>query len=157
MDAERKKGGLLSLKIKIQIYFTTHTHRTDWSSPVVVEPGTVAGNDDVVGLLADVVLAGVHQSIDLSFALLFVILQARTGRAESAGRRRGAASRKARGTRALTFPDSTESSSMSSETQQREFGIKTPTDPLGETQKSGTHTQLSHIPSFHWRVLALSL
>lgn len=74
------------MKLKIQIilfiffYIYTHTQQ-NWlnsSSPVVVKPSAVAGNDDVVGLLTDVVLAGVHQSIYFSFALLFVILQVRT-------------------------------------------------------------------------------
>lgn len=57
-------------------------------SPVVVEPSAVAGDDDVVGLLAHVVLAGVHQAIHFGFALLFVILQVRTEGGGSAGRRR---------------------------------------------------------------------
>lgn len=41
----------------------------------------------MVGLLAHVVLAGVHQSINFGFALFFVILQVRTERTESAGGR----------------------------------------------------------------------
>ena len=44
------------------------------SSPVVVKPGSVTGDDDVVSLLCDVVL-GVHQSVDLRLALLLVLLQ----------------------------------------------------------------------------------
>lgn len=43
--------------------------------PVVVEPGAVAGDDDVVGLLGHVVLARVHQPVDFSFALLLVVLK----------------------------------------------------------------------------------
>lgn len=45
------------------------------SSPVVVEPGAVAGDDDVVCLLRHVVLAGVHQTIHLGFALFLIVLQ----------------------------------------------------------------------------------
>lgn len=45
------------------------------ASPVVVKPGAVAGDDDVVGLLRHVVLAGVHQTVDFSFTLFFIILQ----------------------------------------------------------------------------------
>lgn len=102
------------------------------NSPVVVEPSAVAGNDDVVGLLAHVVLAGVHQAIDFSLALLFVILQVRAEREESAGRRRGAAQQPPEHEmRALTFPESTESSSMSSETHQAQLSFKmTPTRRL---------------------------
>lgn len=43
--------------------------------PVVVEPGAVTGDDDVVRLLRHVVLAGVHQPIHLHLALLLVVLQ----------------------------------------------------------------------------------
>lgn len=55
------------------------------ASPVVVKPGAVAGDDDVVGLLRHVVLAGVHQTVDFSFTLFFIILQERE-RERSAGR-----------------------------------------------------------------------
>lgn len=70
--------------LKIQII----SSRFKLLSPVVVEPSAVAGDDDVVGLLAHVVLAGVHQAIHFGFALLFVILQVRTQGGGSAGRRR---------------------------------------------------------------------
>lgn len=43
-------------------------------SPVVVKPGAVARDDDVVSLFRHVVLAGVHQPVHFSFALLLVIL-----------------------------------------------------------------------------------
>lgn len=45
------------------------------SSPVVVEPGAVAGDDDVVRLLRHVVLTGIHQTIHLGFALFLIVLQ----------------------------------------------------------------------------------
>ena len=51
-----------------------------WLLPVVVEPGAVAGDDDVVSLLGHVVLAGVHQSVDFGFALFLVVLQEETKR-----------------------------------------------------------------------------
>ena len=43
-------------------------------SPVVVEPGSVARNDDVVGLFCHVVLSRVDESVDLSLVLLLVLL-----------------------------------------------------------------------------------
>lgn len=48
--------------------------------PVVVKPRAVAGDDDVVSLFRHIVLAGVHQPIDFSFALFLVILQKETER-----------------------------------------------------------------------------
>lgn len=54
--------------------------RSDASSPVIVKPGAVAGDDDVVSLFCHIVLAGVHQTIDFSFALFLVILQKETDR-----------------------------------------------------------------------------
>lgn len=50
------------------------------SSPVVVEPGAVAGDDDVVSLFRHVVLAGIHQTIDFGFALFLVVLRRETER-----------------------------------------------------------------------------
>ncbi len=43
-------------------------------SPVVVKPGAVAWDDDVVSLFGHAVLAGINQSVDFSFALFLVIL-----------------------------------------------------------------------------------
>lgn len=90
MDAEEDQEMIISLNGANDSGFSRSYPRQRFSSssPVVVKPSTVAGNDDVVGLLAHVVLAGVHQSVDFGFALFFVVLQARTERAESAGGRR---------------------------------------------------------------------
>lgn len=57
--------------------------------PVVVEPGAVTGNDDVVCLLCHIVLAGVHQPIHLHLALLLIVLQM----ALEGGRERGGGKR----------------------------------------------------------------
>lgn len=46
--------------------------------PVVVEPGSIAGDDDVVGLLGHIVLACVYQPVGFSLALLLVLLQRET-------------------------------------------------------------------------------
>lgn len=43
------------------------------SIPVVVKPGSIAGDDDVMGLLSHVVLR-VDQTIDLCFALFIILL-----------------------------------------------------------------------------------
>lgn len=83
MDTEGGEGGKLRHKHKTQpntpTQDTTHTLRTVGpSSPVVVEPGGVAGDDDVVGLLGHVVLAGVDEAVDLGLALLLLLLQGET-------------------------------------------------------------------------------
>lgn len=47
--------------------------------PVVVKPGAIAGDDDVVRLLSNIILAGVYQSVDFGFALILVVLQNKGG------------------------------------------------------------------------------
>lgn len=47
------------------------------SWPIVVEPGSITGNDDVMSLLSYIVLSSIHP-IDFSFALFIIILQIQT-------------------------------------------------------------------------------
>lgn len=93
MDAELKKkkkernlGIMLRSKPSLISFTTTclclcmtskggETKTGTLSSPVVVEPGAVAGDDDVVCLLRHVVLTSVHQTIHLGFALFLIVLQ----------------------------------------------------------------------------------
>lgn len=52
--------------------FATHPPQV---LPVVVKPGRVAGDDDVMSLLSNVVLTSIHQPAVIIFTLVLVILQ----------------------------------------------------------------------------------
>lgn len=58
---------------RLAIYTYTHSN-THTHLPVVVKPGGIAGDDDVMGLLGNIVLSRVYQSVHLSLALLFIVL-----------------------------------------------------------------------------------
>lgn len=47
--------------------------------PVIVKPGAVTGDDDVVSLLRHIVLTGIHQAVRLRLALLLIVLWVASG------------------------------------------------------------------------------
>jgi len=64
---------LLSSQSKSRFHDSTREKHQE-NTPVIVKPRCVAGDDDVVRLFGHVVLTGVHQSVDFSFALFLVVL-----------------------------------------------------------------------------------